>query len=113
MKKYHIEIHMPKTALELQFAALVRYTRHALNAAQGDRYGKIDLPKVFDSRKASLIEAKYQGEKIWRTLWRQPYNEELDLNIVIEPDTAKVITVWLNRHDDQHASLREEEYATV
>lgn len=111
--KYHIDIYMPKTALELSFAALLRYTWHARQASKDDRYGQIDLPAVFDTRNASLIEAKYKGKQLWRTLWRQPYRDGLDLNMVLEPDTGKVITVWLNRSDDQHSTLREEEYAKV
>ena len=113
MKKYHADIHMPEDAANLSFAALVKYTRHARRSAVEDRYGKIELPTVFDSRKARLIEAKYKDGRVWRTLYRQPYNEDLDLNLVIEPDTRTVVTVWLNENTDTHATLNEEEYATV
>lgn len=113
MRKYHASIYMPKSALDLAFAALLRYSRHALEAAKDDRYGQIDLPKVFDSRQAELIEAKYQDDRLWRTLWRQPYSDTYDLNLVIEPDTSRVITVWLNSKDDTHDTLDEGQYATI
>lgn len=112
MKKYHADIHMPKSALDLAFATLLTYTRHALEAARSDRYGRIDLPKVFDSRKAKLIEAVLDGGRIVKTLWRQSYDDLHDLSIVLDPNTGKVITVWLNEADDDHSTLRAEQYAT-
>lgn len=112
MKKFHADLYMPAAALRLQFATMLRYTRHAIQAASDDRYGRIDLPKVFDSRNATLIEAVLSNGKVVKTLWRQAYNDLLDLSLVLDPNTGTVITAWLNRKDDQHATLDPSKYAT-
>lgn len=113
MKKYHVDIYMPETFLSMQFATLLRYTRHALEAAKGDRYGQINLPKVLDTRHAELVEVSLPRGKRQRSLWRQWYDDQHDLCIVLEHDAGVVVTVWLNQRDDQHATLREEDYATA
>lgn len=109
--KYHTDIHMPAEAQALEFAAFVSYTRHAKQAAQNDRYGRIDLPKVLDTRRGKLIEAVVEGGKVAKALYRLDYDALHDLCMVVLPDSCKVLTVWLNRKDDQHHTLNEEAYA--
>lgn len=110
MKKFHAELYMPEVALKLQFAALLRYTKHAIKAASDDRYGKIELPKVFDTRNASLIEAVVKDGKVVKSLWRQAYDQLHDLCLVLDPSTATVITAWLNLKTDRHSTLDEAKY---
>lgn len=109
--KYHKNIFLPPEAKALEFAAFVSYTRHAQEAAKNDRYGRIKLPKVFDTRKGQLIEAVVEGGRVAKALYRLEYDALHDLCMVVLPDTCKVLTVWLNKKTDEHRTLDEEAYA--
>lgn len=111
MTLYHTDIGLPERARGLQFAALLSYTQHARQAARDDRYGPIDLPQVFDSRNATLIEVGLVGEEVTKAVYRQPYDRQHDLCLVLNLKANKVITVWLNRNDDHHRTLDEGKYA--
>ena len=113
MTLYHKDLGLPKSARSLQFAGFLTYSQHARDAAKTDRYGQVDLPTIFDSRNASLIEAGYDGEKVVKTVYRQQYDRQHDLCIVLDPRTMRVITVWLNRLDDHHRTLQEDKYAQL
>lgn len=109
--KYHTDIYMPEEAKRLEFATMLRYSQHAKNAAKDDRYGQIDLPKVFDSRKATLIEAVVESGKVVKALYRMDYDTLHDLCLVIATAHDRVLTVWLNRKDDEHHTLDRSQYA--
>lgn len=109
--KYHKDIYLPEIARNLEFVCLLDYTPHALREAQNDRYGAIKLPKVFDTRQAEMIDVTLDGETITRALYRMDYDEGRDLCLVIEPNTRKGITVWLNEKTDTHATLDKTRYA--
>lgn len=109
--KYHTDIYMPEEAKRLEFAMLLRYSQHAREAASDDRYGKIDLPKVFDSRKATLIEAVIESGRVVKALYRMDYDNLHDLCMVIAMRGDQVLTVWLNRKDDEHRTLDRSQYA--
>ena len=108
---YHADIHLPEQARTLQFAALLRYTSHALQAAREDRYGPITLPQVFDSRCATLIEAGVEADRVVKAVYRQQYDDMHDLCLVLNLRMNRVITVWLNRRDDHHHTLDRSKYA--
>ena len=111
--KYHKDIYLPEQAKNLQFACVVEYTPHARREANSDRYGTIRLPAVFDSRNAELIDVTIDENTIRRALYRMPYDDDKDLCLVIDPNTRKGITVWLNEKNDTHASLDASRYATA
>ena len=113
MRKYHADIYLPPEARDLEFATMLTYTRHARKAARDDRYGRINLPTVFDSRKARLIEAVTEAGKVVKGLFRLPHDERHDLCIVVLVETGKVLTVWLNERSDKHHTLDRSQYATV
>lgn len=104
---------MPEQVSNFQYAAMLKYSRHAIMAAQGDRYGKINLPKVIDSRNATLIEIEIKDSKVTKAVFRTPHDDKHDLSLAIVPEIALVKTVWLNRRDDEHSTLRKEKYATT
>lgn len=109
---YHRDVYMPPIAAKMQFATLLRYSRHALNAANDDRYGKLDLPVSLDTRKADLIEAEVTGDKVTKAVYRMPLSDDLDLCVVVHPHDGFVRTVWANRKEDVHHTLDRSKYAT-
>jgi len=111
MALYHKDVFFPAPARNLQFSALLRYSAHARQAATTDQYGHIDLPAVFDSRKAVLVEAEVEGQKVVKAVYRQPYQGKQDLVLVINPEDRLVRTVWINRHGDAHRTLDRSKYA--
>ena len=112
MALYHKDVFLPAPARALRFAVLLKYSAHARMAAMSDRYGQIELPRVFNSDNAELVEAEVEKGKVQKMVYRQPYNEENDLVIVLNPD-GFVRTVWLNQSDDSHRTLDTEKYATA
>lgn len=110
LMKYHIELGIPED-VETQFGAmLLDYSPHALQAAQDDRYGTINLPRVLDTSKARVIEVETDGRKTRKVLYRIPHDPEHDLLLAIDPDRRYVKTVWLNRNDDIHGTLDPSKY---
>ena len=102
---------MPEEAKRLEFVTMLNYSTHARSAAKRDRHGMIALPKIFDTRKASLIEAVVKGGRVTRALYRMKYDAGLDLSLVILPEKSLVVTVWLNDDSDKHRTLDRGQYA--
>jgi len=110
---YHVDIGLPPVALGLSFATMLRYTKHALDAARDDRYGPVELPKVFNSTQARLIEATVEGEKVVKAVYRQPLDDWRDLCLVIALETSRVLTVWVNEKLDHHKTLDRSKYGVL
>lgn len=112
MALYHRDVYMPPVAANMRFAVLLRYGQHARDAAITDRYGKLDLPSVLDTREATLIEAELRGNTVIKAVYRMPLNEKLDICLVVHPRDGFVRTVWANLRDDDHRTLDRSKYAT-
>jgi len=103
--KYHRDIYLPEQVNNMHFVCALRYTFHALRAAKSDKRGIINLPQVFDSSKATPVDATIQNGRVWRILYRMDYDKDKDLCLVIEPHNRTAVTVWLNDKDDNHPTL--------
>lgn len=57
MALFHYQVCMPAELKTPIFKGELRYTRHAQEAAQNDRYGLISLPKSVNFENGLLIEA--------------------------------------------------------
>lgn len=108
---YHKDVYIPPKYQDYQFAALLKYSRHAMREASADKRGAIRLPKVIDSRNATLIELEVDNDKVVKVVYRVDYNDKHDLCLVVVPDDRFVKTVWLNDRGDNHGTLRRERYA--
>lgn len=106
---YHRDIYIPKVKFSDKNYP-VSYGKHALEAAETDRYGLIKLPKTVNMINVQIIEIEIKYSRIEKVLIRMPYNNHLDLCMVIIPDRFFVKTVWLNAHDDKHKTLDESKY---
>lgn len=111
--KYHIDIFMPDEIKDIKLSGRLRPTRHAKREAKRDKYGGFEIPKSFDSARARLIEAVMDGGKFVKGLYRTPYDEVMDLCLVLNTETLQVITAWLNRRDDNHKTLDGGQYKTA
>lgn len=109
--RYHKDIYMPEKYKKIEFACLVNYSRHAKQEAETDKYGKINLPTVFDSRNADLIEVTAEGDKPKIGLFKMPYDDTRDLCMVMEINKGKAITVFFNQKGDNHPTLNSSLYA--
>lgn len=89
----------------------LRYSAHAKDESKLDRYGKLTLPDVVDVRKGDIFEIGVINGTVTKMAVRFPYNDELDLTIVLNPADGFVRTVWANRKSDKHRSLDLSKYA--
>jgi hypothetical protein len=114
-KKYHKEVFMPKAVH--QFCPVgdirVEYSKHAINAAETDRYGQILLPFNLKLEKSQIIEVELENNRVTKVLYRLPYTSRFDLMVALIPSTFLVKTVWLNDRTDKHFTLDKSEYDRI
>ena len=107
---YHKDVFIPPFAQKPVFEGILVYTQHARHAAKSDRFGVIDLPVVFRSKEAQLVEAEVSDDGILiKQVWRQKFNHNYDLILVITRQGC-VKTVWLNSNRDKHRTLNTSNY---
>lgn len=114
---YHNKIFVPANITKrIQFilgkVIPLTYSGHAINAAQDDRYGTIDLPKAIAIESVSQvfeIETDSAGLIVKMGI-RVPHDSINDLVIILSVNTQTVKTVWLNRKSDAHKSLDRNKY---
>lgn len=110
MRKYHPDIGLPRTFRLPLGVFKLRPTNHAKMAAQDEN---IFPPCQIDTRKARLFEVVINdhGRTVKLGL-RTPLNATRDLCLVVDTTGAvwRLITCWTNRFDDNHRTLRTEEY---
>jgi len=109
MSLYHFEIGFPKGLITKFGVIEVTYKRHALNAAETDRYGRIDLPRTINTDTAKAIEVEVINRQVVKIVYRTKYNDDFDLILVLSRD-ASVRTVWLNSVNDKHKTLDRNKY---
>lgn len=107
--KYHREIGFPKVELP-NGTIYPQYTGHAARAAVTDRYGQIPLLNRISINADDIFEIVIRDGQIAKFAVRLPYQNGLDLVMVIA-DGFRVVTQWFNKSDDAHSTLRREEYA--
>ncbi|PNG50164.1 hypothetical protein WDL1P1_00203 (plasmid) [Variovorax sp. WDL1] len=107
---------MPARLAEPCHRGPLRYTRHALNEANSDRYGKVTLLHAFIPEQATLIETEAEdgpdgrNSRVVKQLWRCPMDEYRDLVMALLPGGV-VKTVWVNLRSDKHRTLNKARYA--
>lgn len=107
--KYNIAVGIPETVTEQlpkEGAFPLWYTNHAIEASKDDRYARIVLPSKLYAKFAKAVEVETNGDKVYKTVYRIPYNEKYDLVMVVLIPEFRVKTVWLNRKDDLHDTLK-------
>ncbi len=114
---YHSSIGIPEN-VQLPCGRLVlRYSRHALRAAEKDRYGNLrtGLPGDLLAHRAKLIEVETDDEsgQLTKAVYRVNIARGIDLSLAVSPrhDRWFVRTVWGNLTSDNHATLNTRRYA--
>lgn len=113
-KVYHVEVFVPEHLKNSGFVGQLKYSEHALRAAQDDKYtkyGPVTLPVMFDYRKAKLIEVEVEHGRAVKRLCRISLDDRRDLVLAIMAGGI-VKTVWVNLKNDKHRSLDKSRYAT-
>jgi hypothetical protein len=103
---FHVEVFVPARLKKPCFEGPLRYSRHAREASETDRFGDIKLPLSFKASEAELIEVELADdcESIIKQVWRQKLDEKRDLVLVLNPE-GFVRTVWINLKTDKHRTL--------
>lgn len=110
MKKlFHKDLGLPKVRYPMGEFRL-EYSRHAIEASRSDRYGYIHLPEILDTMDCTIIEVGTEDDRVVKIVYRQSYDSNLDLVLVVNPLTWKVITVWVNEKADAHRTLNVRNY---
>jgi hypothetical protein len=113
IKLYHKDIGFPKNIYIQERFVRLKYSPHALEASETDRYGKITLPQSLMIKRDEVIEIETEKNKLSKFVLRRPYNETHDLIIVLLLKSNKVKTVWLNAKSDIHQTLDETKYENI
>lgn len=108
---YHFQVGIPKE-LKTRFGVLqLRYTQHALSAANSDRYGAMQLPHTLDTESAKVIEVEADiFGNVVKVLYRVPHCANFNLILAVIPAEGFVKTVWLNQKNDCHKTLDRAKY---
>lgn len=113
--KFHRDLGFPPGFTPPSGSRKVAYSQHATDEAQKDRYGAIPQLSSVNLDQMELVELKVNArtKQVYRFLYRAELDDENDICLVLQPEgngRMRVITNWINRRDDVHRSLREEEY---
>lgn len=111
---YHKEIGLPSGAAKPFVGSLhLAFGHHARQAANSDRYGRIELPQNLQVDESSIVEVEVDGGVAVKAVVRVQFDAQRDLVVVVNrPDVrgAFVRTVWFNLRSDAHKSLRRHLY---
>lgn len=104
---YHKDLGFPKNVSLPQGTFGLTYGHHARQAAASDRYGDVsqDLPATIDTTLATVVELEILDGRIAKIVYRDHFNDELDLVFAIIPGQWFVKTVWVNVKSDPHHTL--------
>lgn len=112
---YHTEIFVPKE-LQIKLKYLtgkvvnLTYTRHAILAANEDRYGAVNLLSTYTFNPADIIELETdQAGNLIKILVRIKYDKTRDICMAILAG-GRVKTLWLNLASDKHQTLDRTRY---
>jgi hypothetical protein len=113
---YHRDIYIPEGMRErIPLSFRVEYSKHSIDEAEKDRkrYGLkiLNLRRNLSFRENDIIEVETDSNSnIIKVVFREIYNSELDLVYAISLIDFKVKTLWLQKSDDTHNSLKRGKY---
>lgn len=116
MPLFHKDHFLPEWLPLPSGEAALDYSRHALEEAEFDRVANLlgYLPSSFNFSEAKPVEVTTDNRlRYERGLYRIPATKEFDLCLVVcrpEGRKARVASVWANKTQDTHRTLRKERY---
>lgn len=117
---YHINLGLPKTLKLPTGRKPIKFTNHAREAAQNDRYGSfsryLPLHTFFNPINAELVEVEtIDGVNPTKVVYRLPLapNSDKVLVLALAPydDCYVAKTAWLNEASDKHRTLNVRRYS--
>ena len=113
MPLYHFEIGFPANLPKLRPVIGLVPSQHAENARWDDRYGMINLPKIFNPNVAKVIEIETDNDgNVVKILARQQHDAKHDVVYAFLLSSKLIKTAWLQDRGDAHRTLRREAYNT-
>lgn len=112
MALYHSDIRLPQGFRLPNRIVALRWTRHALNACEDDRYGEIPCVPALDLATCRTVEVEVFGKRVNKVVVRTELDDEADMVLVLIPGPAEwtVKTVWINLKSDTHRTLDRSKY---
>lgn len=98
--------------VRLPLAITLHPTKHAIQAAQTDRYGRIEIPEYISTEGVQLVEIEMKDDRIMKVVLRKSYSAEFDVVFVVV-DHGILLTCWLNCKSDTHRTLNKSRIAQV
>lgn len=108
---YHRDVYLPPQYALRVWDGRLEYSQHAVDEAQSDRYGKVNLPTEIPGW-FKLIESYVEGGVVVKQLWRGRVDTKRDLILVVLADGV-VKTAWVNLRTDKHGTLHREKYVSA
>lgn len=113
---YHKDVYIPEGMREkIPLSFRVEYSSHSLNEGEKDRkrYGFkiINLRRNLSFKEADIIEVETDSySNIIKVVYRERYNSEFDLVYAVSLIDFVVKTLWLQKSDDTHNTLKRGKY---
>lgn len=111
VKLYHRSVYAPAPMFRSPGVVRLEVTHHARQAAKDDRYGDLSkyLRHYLDFDATDIVEVEVTDGVITKRTVRLPVTPDLVLVLVVSGE-GRVITVWGNRRDDDHATLNTKKF---
>lgn len=115
---YNAAVWMPaELTVPFEGAIVPTYSAHALEESRNDRYGRVALPCTLDVYTDDVVEVEVRDGKPVKAVIRQPLDDRRDVVCVVNfPEVTKtsrvsfVRTVWINKANDAHKTLKRSLY---
>lgn len=115
MDLYHADIRLPDNFSRLPDSEVeLKWTHHAINASNTDRYGHIPRYNKILLSGCDVIEVGMEEGKVVHLLLRANFGQgDRDILFALAPIAGKpwtVKTVWFNKRNDRHKTLNKSRY---
>lgn len=113
MDLYHVDIKLPTGFVKPTGRVALNWTRHAEQARENDRYGRIPAFRTATLNNLQVIEVGVEGSRVVKILFRGYFSGNFDMCMVLIPNGERpwtVKTVWLNDRTDTHKTLDRSKY---
>lgn len=108
---YHTELGLPAGFIKPTGKVQLRWTSHARQAAQSDRYGDIPMRDSMTLDWYDVVEVGMRNGQTSKIVFRGGMDKDNDIVIVLIPGKVWTVkTAWINRKNDAHKTLDRSKY---
>ena len=114
MATFNASVYLPPSLPLPQGVFRLHYSVHAKERILDNKYGRLSVPGELDTSKAKMVEVELDNKGICKIVYRIPMDDYFDLCLAIIPkDVFFVKTVWANRWNDNHSTIKKIAYAKL